>query len=68
MAAGRSRGFDVVHVFRYHEREMRRATRALREAGVAIVWDNDDDFSDPTSCVRSRRTRRSSRCCSWPMS
>lgn len=47
IVAGRLRGFDVVHVFRYHEREMRRALRALREAGTAIVWDNDDDLSDP---------------------
>lgn len=44
MAAGALRGFDVVHVFRYHERETRRAIRALREAGAAIVWDNDDEF------------------------
>ena len=44
MAAGRLRGFDVVHVFRYHERETRRAIRALRNAGTAIVWDNDDEF------------------------
>ena len=47
MSAGRLRGFDVVHVFRYHERETRRAVRALREGGAAIVWDNDDDFSSP---------------------
>ncbi|HEX5146109.1 MAG TPA: glycosyltransferase [Conexibacter sp.] len=47
MAAGRLRGFDLVHVFRYHERETRRAIRALREAGAAIVWDNDDDLSSP---------------------
>jgi len=44
MASGQLRGFDVVHVFRYHERETRRALRTLREAGTAIVWDNDDDF------------------------
>ncbi len=47
MSGGRLRGFDVVHVFRYHERETRRAVRALREAGTAIVWDNDDDLSSP---------------------
>jgi hypothetical protein len=47
MAGGGLRDFDVVHVFRYHERETRRAIRALREAGVAIVWDNDDDLSSP---------------------
>lgn len=47
MSSGQLRGFDVVHVFRYHERETRRAIRALREAGTAIVWDNDDDLSTP---------------------
>lgn len=44
LAAGRLRGFDAVHVFRYHERGAQRALRALREAGTAIVWDNDDDL------------------------
>lgn len=47
LTSGRLRGFDVVHVFRYHERETRRAARALREAGTAIVWDNDDDLTFP---------------------
>jgi glycosyltransferase involved in cell wall biosynthesis len=47
MSEGRLHGFDVVHIFRYHERETRRAVRALREAGTAIVWDNDDDLSSP---------------------
>jgi hypothetical protein len=55
MAAGRLRGFDVVHVFRYHERETRRAIRALREAGSAIVWDNDDEFGRPDK-LRSQQT------------
>jgi glycosyltransferase involved in cell wall biosynthesis len=55
MSAGRLRGFDVVHVFRYHERETRRAIRALREAGTAIVWDNDDDFGSPDT-LRSQQT------------
>jgi glycosyltransferase involved in cell wall biosynthesis len=55
MAAGRLVGFDVVHVFRYHDRETRRAIRALRDAGVAIVWDNDDDLSDPNQ-LRSQQT------------
>ncbi|HZV72085.1 MAG TPA: hypothetical protein VFF79_00060 [Conexibacter sp.] len=55
MTAGRLRDFDVVHVFRYHERETRRAVRALREAGVAIVWDNDDDLSSPNE-LRSQQT------------
>lgn len=55
MAAGRLRDFDVVHVFRYHERTTRRAIRALRDAGVAIVWDNDDDLSD-SNRLRSQQT------------
>ena len=55
MVAGRLRGCDVVHVFRYHERETRRAIRALRDAGVAIVWDNDDDLSSPNR-LRSQQT------------
>ena len=55
MVAGRLRGCDVVHVFRYHERETRRAIRALRDAGAAIVWDNDDDLSSPNR-LRSQQT------------
>lgn len=55
MASGRLHGFDVVHVFRYHERETRRAIRALRDAGTAIVWDNDDDLTDPNR-LRSQQT------------
>ena len=47
MDAGRSADSTLCTSFRYHEREIRRATRALRDAGVAIVWDNDDDLSDP---------------------
>lgn len=55
LVAGRLRGCDVVHVFRYHEREARRAIRALRDAGSAIVWDNDDDLSSPNR-LRSQQT------------
>jgi glycosyltransferase involved in cell wall biosynthesis len=55
LTAGRLHGFDVVHVFRYHERETRRALRALRADGVAVVWDNDDDLSDPNR-MRSEQT------------
>jgi glycosyltransferase involved in cell wall biosynthesis len=55
MVGGALRGFDVVHVFRYHERETRRAIRALRDAGCAIVWDNDDDLSSPNK-LRSAQT------------
>jgi len=54
LASGRLRGFDAVHVFRYHEAEARRGLRALREAGTAIVWDNDDDLTDDHSSVRTK--------------
>ncbi|HEX5146507.1 MAG TPA: hypothetical protein VFV85_05760 [Conexibacter sp.] len=39
-------GCDVVHIHRYHERRVRDAVRRLRDAGTAIVWDNDDDLAD----------------------
>ncbi len=53
LISGRLRGFDVVHVFRYHEARTRRALRDLREAGTAIVWDNDDDLTDGRSRMRT---------------
>jgi glycosyltransferase involved in cell wall biosynthesis len=53
LTSGRLKGFDVVHVFRYHEAETRRGLRALREAGTAIVWDNDDDLADERSSLRT---------------
>lgn len=52
LTGGRLRGFDVVHVFRFHERETRRAMRALRDDGVAITWDNDDDLTRAVGVVR----------------
>jgi len=55
MVAGRLSGCDVVHVFRYHDRDARRAIRTLRDAGTAIVWDNDDDLSSPNR-LRSQQT------------
>jgi len=42
---GRVQDVDVVHVHRYSEPELRRTLRRLRDRGVAIVWDNDDDYS-----------------------
>jgi hypothetical protein len=42
---GRLQDVDVVHVHRYLESDTRRALGRLRDRGVAIVWDNDDDFS-----------------------
>ncbi len=35
---------DVVHFLRFNHRPMIRMARALREAGVAVVWDNDDNL------------------------
>ncbi len=40
-----SRPWDVVHVFRQITEDNLDSIRRLRAAGVAIVWDNDDDFS-----------------------
>jgi len=42
---GRLRDVDVVHVHRYSEPETRQAVGRLRDQGVAIVWDNDDDMA-----------------------
>jgi hypothetical protein len=42
---GRVQDVDVVHVHRYSEPELRRTLRSLRDRGVAIVWDNDDDMA-----------------------
>ncbi len=36
---------DVVLVHRYANDQMRNVLRGLRDRGVAIVWDNDDDTS-----------------------
>ncbi|HEV7772936.1 MAG TPA: hypothetical protein VGO48_06600 [Conexibacter sp.] len=42
---GRVRDVDVVHIHRYSEQETRQAVGRLRDQGVAIVWDNDDDMA-----------------------
>src|SRR5215218_7584703 len=42
---GRVQDVDVVHVHRFNDSETRRALSRLRDRGVAIVWDNDDDFT-----------------------
>ncbi len=44
VSGGLVRDADVVHVHRFNEAEMRRELGRLRERGVAVVWDNDDDF------------------------
>jgi glycosyltransferase involved in cell wall biosynthesis len=36
---------DVVHIHRYWDADAQRMARRLRENGVAIWWDNDDDIS-----------------------
>ncbi|HEX7291463.1 MAG TPA: hypothetical protein VF250_10085 [Conexibacter sp.] len=56
LSAGQLRGFDVVHLFRYHEDIVRRTVRTLRLTGSAIVWDNDDDLSDERNRTLTRRT------------
>lgn len=35
---------DVVHMWRLYEPPVRRFVSALRQEGVAVVWDNDDDL------------------------
>jgi hypothetical protein len=35
---------DVVHIWRMYEAPVRRLAKTLQQAGVAIVWDNDDDL------------------------
>ncbi|HKG37793.1 MAG TPA: hypothetical protein VKB25_02290 [Conexibacter sp.] len=42
---GRIGDVDVIHVHRYSEQETRQALARLRDQGVAIVWDNDDDLT-----------------------
>ncbi|MBB4661620.1 glycosyltransferase [Conexibacter arvalis] len=37
---------DVVHIHRYRGGEMQRLVDQLRERGVGIVWDNDDDLTN----------------------
>ena len=36
---------DVVHIYRYQDAPTRRLAEQLREAGVGVVWDNDDDLA-----------------------
>jgi glycosyltransferase involved in cell wall biosynthesis len=38
-------GCDVLHVYRWHEPEVIQLTRAAKERGIAIVYDNDDDMT-----------------------
>jgi glycosyltransferase involved in cell wall biosynthesis len=41
----RLREFDVVHVLRLCDEPTQALTRRLKEAGVALVWDNDDNLT-----------------------
>ncbi len=47
VAGGRIRAsdLDVLHIHRYTDPLTYRAAARLREEGVAIVWDNDDDMT-----------------------
>jgi glycosyltransferase involved in cell wall biosynthesis len=37
------RGCDVVHIHRRHDEDVLKIARYAKEAGIAVVWDNDDD-------------------------
>lgn len=39
------RGFDVAHVYRFRGAGMMKIARPLHDAGVALVWDSDDDHA-----------------------
>jgi hypothetical protein len=41
----RLRDVDVAHIHRYSEKDTRQVAERLRDQGVAIVWDNDDDMA-----------------------
>lgn len=43
--AAELRDCDVVHVYRDHDERTRQLATTLRTEGVAITWDNDDDYS-----------------------
>jgi len=59
---GRVQDVDLVHVHRYSEPDLRRTLRRLRDRGVAIVWDNDDDFSSsPLSARGGMRVQETQR-------
>lgn len=38
-------GCDVVHVYRRCDEETRRVVAELAAGGIAVTWDNDDDFT-----------------------
>lgn len=58
------RGCDVVHVYRLCEPRIRTILNAAREAGAAIVWDEDDFNATPTtskSALRAQQARADSK-------
>lgn len=44
---------DLVFVTRIYETWMQRRLRAFKQAGLAVVWDNDDELSDVTRYRRA---------------
>ncbi|HEX5146110.1 MAG TPA: glycosyltransferase [Conexibacter sp.] len=58
LLAGALRGVDVVHVYRQQHPRVRRALRALRASGTAIVWDNDDYVMPPQARAGEQQARR----------
>ncbi|HEY6760067.1 MAG TPA: hypothetical protein VI318_11270 [Baekduia sp.] len=48
---------DAVLIYRRSGAELRQGIRRMREAGVAVIWDNDDDF---LHMPKNRRNRRDS--------
>jgi glycosyltransferase involved in cell wall biosynthesis len=59
-----SRGFsrslgscDVVYISRYMTSEAQRLARALMDAGVAVVWDHDDDYISAARASRDPRAK-----------
>jgi glycosyltransferase involved in cell wall biosynthesis len=49
------RGVDVLHVHRFCEERAVRFARAAKEAGAAVVWDNDDDHGSTPRGVAYER-------------
>ena len=48
-------GFDALFVYRWSGQSTQKLVQRLRQQGVAIVWDNDDDLTAyPSSVVESR--------------
>jgi hypothetical protein len=58
---GEVRDVDVVHIHRYSEQETRQVLGRLRDQGVAVVWDNDDDMTGSplktTGAMRAQQER-----------